>query len=88
MKFIPLALCSYALPAIFVTSAARVDEQFFGFARGAETLPSEHGEIYQFVTLRTGEDEGTYYGSNYETEYEYGFTNQFQASLSLVNHYF
>jgi uncharacterized protein DUF6662 len=69
-------------------SFARADEQLFGFVRGAETLPAKHSELYQFVTMRQGKDEGRYYGFDFETEYEYGFTDQFQASLSVVQHYF
>lgn len=88
MKFIPLALLICSLGVARLTPPAHADEQFFGFARGAETLPHGHGELYQFVTLRTGKDDGRYYGSDYETEVEYGFTDQFQASVSLVNHYF
>jgi hypothetical protein len=67
---------------------ARADEQFFAFARGAETLPAGHGEVYQFVTLRTGKKSGDYYGFDFDTELEYGFTDKFQASAALVNHYF
>jgi hypothetical protein len=89
MKFISSSLLLAAIALELATSRpARADEQFFGFARGAETLPKGHAEVYQFVTLRTGKNEGTYYGSDYEAEVEYGFTDQFQASLSLVNHYF
>lgn len=89
MKFILRALYSGAIAlGCVATSAVRADEQFFGFARGAETLPKGHAEIYQFITVRTGKPEGTYYGTDYETEAEYGFTDRFQASVSLVNHYF
>lgn len=69
-------------------SLARADEQLFGFVRGAETLPAQRSELYQFVTLRQGKDEGTYYGSDFETEYEYGITDRLQASIALEQHYF
>ena len=72
----------------FCVSVAQGDEQLFGFVRGAETLPAQRSELYQFITLREGKSEGTYYGSDFETEYEYGFTNRFQASVSLEQHYF
>jgi len=71
-----------------VALAVRADEQLFGFVRGAETLPQGQSELYQFVTLRTGKNEGTYYGVDFETEVEHGFTDRLQASLSLENHYF
>jgi len=69
-------------------SIVRGDEHLFGFVRGAETLPAHRWEVYQFVTLGEGKSEGTYYGTHFETEAEYGLTNQFQASLSLIQHYF
>ncbi|MGI8889535.1 MAG: DUF6662 family protein [Chthoniobacterales bacterium] len=89
MKCIPLGVIA-AVGSLGSLAApmACADEQFFGFARGSETLPQGHAEIYQSSTLRTGKDGGTYYGSDYETEVEYGFTDRFQASLSLLNHYF
>lgn len=66
---------------------ARADEQLFGFVRGAETLPQGKNELYQFVTWRTGKAEGTYDEFDFETEIEHGFTDKFQASLSLENRY-
>jgi uncharacterized protein DUF6662 len=76
--------------ALLLTTAARshADEQLFGFVRGAETLPKNHFEIYQFVTLRTGKQSGDYYGTDFDTEIEYGFTDKFQASFAAVQHYF
>jgi hypothetical protein len=76
------------LSAGWFSSAAFADEHLFGWVLGAETLPSKHAEAYEFLTLRTGKAEGTYLGWDSETEVEYGFTDQFQASLSLENHYF
>ena len=83
MKFLP-ALAAF----LFCVSIVRGDEQLFGFVRGAETLPAHRLEVYQFVTLGEGKSEGTYYGTHFETEAEYGLTDQFQASLSLIQHYF
>ena len=70
------------------TPAVHADEQLFGFVRGAETLPKGHTDLYQFVTFRTGKDGGNYYGVDFDTEIEYGFTDSFQASAAIVNHYF
>jgi hypothetical protein len=67
---------------------ARGDEQLWAFARGAETLPGGHAEFYQFTTLRTGKKSGDYYGLDFESELEYGLTDEIQASASIVNHYF
>src|SRR5450755_2634961 len=84
MKFSRICAAIFALTICL----ARADEQLFGFVRGAETLPKQQWEVYQFITVRTGKDEGTYYGSDFETEIEYGVTDRFQISLSLENHYF
>jgi Family of unknown function (DUF6662) len=67
---------------------ARADEQFLAFTRGAETLPHDRWEIYQFATLRTGKDSGEYYGFDFDTEVEYGLTDRWQLSGALVMHYF
>ena len=74
--------------ALLCSRMLRADEQLFGFVRGAETLPKNKYEVYQFITLRTGKQSGTYYGTDFDTEIEYGFTDRFQASLALVNHHF
>ncbi len=68
----------------WMTLAAFADEQLFGFVRGAETLPQGRSEFYQFVTLRTGKSEGTYYGFDFETEVEHGITDRWQAGFGLV----
>lgn len=81
---------SAALTLAVIASMSRTacaDEQLFGFVRGAETLPKGRSELYQFVTMRAGKNEGTYYGTDFETEIEHGFTDRFQASLSLENRY-
>jgi len=69
-------------------SSAQADEQLFGFVRGAETLPAQRSELYQFISLHEGKAEGTYAAWDFETEYEYGFTDRFQASVSLAQNYF
>lgn len=66
---------------------SHADEQLFGFVRGAETLPRNRSELYQFATLRTGKAEGSYDGFDFETEIEHGFTDKFQASLSVEQRY-
>ena len=64
-------------------SVVRGDEQLFGFVRGAETLPAHRWEVYQFVTLGEGKSEGTYYGTHFETEAEYGVTDRFRRAFRL-----
>jgi hypothetical protein len=80
--------CAVGIAGLGTPCAARADEQFFAFTRGAETLPRGRYQIYQFTTLRTGKPEGTYYGLDFQTELEYGVTNHLQASAALLNHYF
>lgn len=77
-----------ATSSLACSTELQADEQLFGFVRGAETLPKSRMEVYQFITLRTGKNEGTYYGSDFDTEIEYGLTDRLQMSASLVNHYF
>jgi hypothetical protein len=77
-----LIVCAFA----FVAGAC-ADEQLFGFVHGAETLPKGRSEFYQFVTLRTGKAEGSYYGFDFETEIEHGFTDKWQASLGIEQRY-
>ncbi len=76
------------LAAVAFGGTAHADEQLFGYARGAETLPASHVDLYQFATLRAGKDAGTYRGWDFETEAEYGFTDKLQGSIALINHYF
>jgi hypothetical protein len=67
---------------------ACADEHFFGYVRGAETLPAGHVDLYQFVTLREGKHAGDYRAWDFSTEAEYGITDKFQMSLSLEQHIF
>jgi hypothetical protein len=69
-------------------SVAHADEQIFGFVRGAETLPANRSELYEFLTLHEGKAEGSYYGFDSETEFEYGFTDRIQASVAIEQNYF
>src|SRR5262245_61687020 len=80
-------LRSVALTVTACAISARADEQLFGFVRGAETLPKGKTEIYQFVTMRTGKAEGSYYGFDFETEVEHGFSDCFQASFAVEQRY-
>ncbi len=78
-----------AATALFVLAGpALADEHLFGWARGSETLPQGHFDAYQFITLRTGKDEGLYRGWDFDTEVEYGITDRFQVGISVEQHYF
>lgn len=59
------------------------DENLFGYLKGAETLPKESWEAYQFFTSRTDKGIGTYSALDAKTELEYGFTDRFTAGLGL-----
>ena len=83
-----IAAIAAVATGLSLAASARADEQLFAFTRGAETLPQGRSEAYQFVTLRTGKKSGTYYGLDFDTELEHGFTDRLQASLALVNRYF
>ncbi len=75
--------------AFLCTAASiRADENLFGYVSGAETLPKGHYDLYQTTTARSGKDAGYYRGWDFETEAEYGVTDQFQVSGTIVQHYF
>ena len=84
-----LRSCGFAaLAAVLPLSEARADEHLFGWVRGAETLPHGHADAYQFITLRTGKVAGTYRGWDFNTEVEYGITDQLQVGIAVEQHYF
>ncbi len=83
----PRVLLFCLLAASLGTVSLTAEEQLFGFVRGAETLPAGRSEIYQFVTVRTGKSQGTYAGTDFETEFEHGFTDRFQGSVAIENRY-
>ena len=91
LPFRPLrsrSVFSLALLIPFFSVPALADEHLFGWVLGAETLPANQTEAYQFLTYRTGKAEGTYRAFDSETELEHGFTDQFQASVALETNYF
>lgn len=69
---------------------SRADENLFGWAKGSETLPKGHIDLYQFTTLRTGkaDEDGSYNAYDFETEIEYGLCDQFQLGFSVAQNYF
>lgn len=69
------------------TSTLQADEHLFGYVKGAETLPKNKAELYQFITLRQGKPNAQYSAWDFDTEYEYGFTDDFQADVSVKQHY-
>ncbi|MEO7099407.1 MAG: DUF6662 family protein [Luteolibacter sp.] len=77
-------LASFAMTSL-LSLEARADENLFGWAKGSETLPKGHVDLYQFTTLRTGkaDEDGSYNAYDFETEIEYGYTDEFQVALSV-----
>jgi len=67
--------------------AARADENFFGYSYGTETLPKGHWELYNWLTWRHDKGSGDYDALDLKQEFEYGFTDRFQASLYLDEAY-
>ncbi len=61
----------------------KADENIFGYVRGAETLPNDSWEIYQFLTSRTDKGIGYYSALDTNTELEYGFTDRFTLGVSV-----
>lgn len=82
----PLAALSAAV--LSLVSFAHADEHLWGETRSAETLPQGKFDLYQFVTLRTGKDVGTYRGWDFDTELEYGVTDQLQIGVAAIQHFF
>lgn len=56
---------------LLIPMKLHADEQLFGFVRGAETLPKNRMEVYQFTILRPDKDEGAY-GSGFAAMLERG----------------
>lgn len=82
-----IAAASITTALLVAGNPAQADEQLFGFVRGAETLPKNASEVYQFLTWRNGKAEGEYDGFDFETEVEHGFTDKLQASFSVEQRY-
>lgn len=83
-----LAFVSFGASLLLTQPTAQADEHLFGHVRGAETLPAGKADLYQYFTLRTGKDSGSYHAWDFDTEFEYGITNELQVSVSLAQHYF
>jgi hypothetical protein len=87
-KSLPTRLLVAGATLLAAVSTSSADEHLFGWVRGAETLPQGHADAYQFITMRTGKDRGTYYGWDFNTEIEYGITDKFQVGVAVEQHYF
>lgn len=68
---------------VMTSFSAFAGENLFNKVTGAETLPEGASELYQTISLRSGKGEGEYKAWDYETEYEYGYSNKLSISGSL-----
>ena len=82
-----LRSCALAAFAAAALSAARADENFFGYTYGAETLPKGKWEAYSWTTARLGKGQGQYAGFDFQQEIEYGITDRLQMSLYFTERY-
>ena len=81
-------LTASAALCLFAATSSRADENLFNLVKGSETLPQGHFEFYQTTDVRAGKDVGYYRGWDLESELEYGFTDKFQASIAIKQHFF
>ncbi len=83
-----VGLATLPIALAILACALRADENIFGYVKGVETVPQGHTDFYTNLTARTGKNAGSYRGYDAELEAEYGFTNELQGSLTVINHYF
>lgn len=84
-KNIGISMKKFLLGALVlgIVQASWADENLFGYVKGAETLPKDRQELYQWITNRSDKGAGHYSAFDYKTEYERGITNKFNASIAL-----
>lgn len=69
--------------ALLTATPAFADEALFGYLYGTETLPKGTFEFEQWATANYKQSQGSYLALPMRSELEYGFTDNFQASLYL-----
>jgi opacity protein-like surface antigen len=77
--------CAAAVLSLAGTASA--DENIFGYAYGAETLPKGKWEIYSWNTARLDKGKGHYNAFDFKQEIEFGVTDRFQMSLYFNERY-
>ncbi len=78
-----LSVLAFVIATNLSPQFANADENLFGYSYGSDTLPKGATEIYNWLTLRTGKDQGTYRGWDEMLEIEHGLTDRLQASFYL-----
>lgn len=75
-----LAATLLSSPILAASVTAHADENLFGYAKGAETMPAGAYEFDQQITWRGNKGVGTYNAWDSKSEIEYGVTDKFNAS--------
>lgn len=75
-----LTVVALAGGAVFFSTAAHADENYFGYSYGSETLPKGGTEAYLWATDRRGKGDGHFDAQDYKFELEHGITDRFQVS--------
>ena len=83
-----LSTVSCAGIVAFSSTAARADENPFGYTYTADVLPKGKWELEHWMTGRIGKETGSFLGTDFRTEIETGLTDHLQASLYLNYNYF
>ncbi len=86
LRSITVALVAVALVAALAAAAispAHAGDSPFGYVYTTDTHPKGSSEVEQWFTSRRGKFQGDYRLGQYRTEYEYGVTDRFQASVYL-----
>ena len=80
-RFVLAAFIGLALTCI--ASAALAHEQLFGYVYVTDTLPKGGFEFEQWITANFKQSQGDYLNLPMRSEFEYGFTDNFQGSVYL-----
>lgn len=75
-----LAVVAAAGVATLSATAARADENYFGYTYSADTMAKGETEMELWATDRRGKGEGHYDAQDYRIELEHGFTNRLTVS--------
>ncbi|BBP45814.1 hypothetical protein THMIRHAS_11870 [Thiosulfatimonas sediminis] len=66
---------------------ANAGESLLGVTKGAEPLPKGAKELYQKFNCRADKGSGDYHALDFATEFEYGISHRFAASIALLGHH-
>ena len=72
------------LLSFLMINSALADQNYFNYSYDTEVLPKGKWQLYQWMTHRGGKIDGNYNAQDHQTEFEYGITNNLQASYYLM----